>query len=95
MVQIWSRRTPEYGFNETLVIHRVAPHPSGVVDASHNEFGARVTRQKKEAHLTQSVLKVVSQKPIPTQICQLILYISNSKGQVDEFVGDLTSAKRL
>ena len=37
--------------------------------------------------------KVVLQKSIPAQIRQLILYISNSKGQVDEFVGELTSAK--
>jgi len=34
-------------------------------------------------------------KSIPTQIRQLILYISNSKGEVDGFVGELTSAKRL
>ena len=47
------------------------------------------------SYLTQSVLKVVLQKAIPTQICQLILYISNSKGYADEFVGELTSAKRL
>ena len=32
------------------------------------------------SYLAQSVLKVVSQKSIPTQIRQIILYIRNSKG---------------
>ena len=32
---------------------------------------------------------------IPTQIRQLIFYINSSKEQVDGFVGELTSAKRL
>ena len=48
--------------------------------------------------LTQSVYKVVLQKSIPAQIRQLILdyyYISNNKGYVDGFVGELTFAKRL
>ena len=35
------------------------------------------------------------QKSIPTQIRQLILYISNSEGYVDGFVGEWTCAKRL
>ena len=35
------------------------------------------------------------QKSIPTYIRQLILYICNREGQVDGFVGGLTSAKRL
>ena len=34
-------------------------------------------------------------RSIPTQIRQLIFRISNSKGHVDGFVGELTSAKRL
>ena len=37
----------------------------------------------------------VLQKSILTQICQLAIYISNSEGYVDGFVGDLTPAKRL
>ena len=37
-----------------------------------------------------SVYKVVLQKSILVQIRQLILYISDSRGQVDGFVGDLT-----
>ena len=32
---------------------------------------------------------------IPTHIRLLILYIINSKGQVDGFMGELISAKRL
>ena len=40
-------------------------------------------------------LQVVLSKSIPTQICQLILHISNSKEYVDGFVGELTSAKGL
>ena len=39
--------------------------------------------------LTQSFFEVVWQKSIPTQIRQLILYISN------EFVWELTFTKRL
>jgi len=37
-------------------------------------------------YLTQIGFKVVLQKSIPTQIRQLILYISNGKGQVGGFV---------
>ena len=40
-------------------------------------------------------LIVVLQKSIPTQIRQLVLYLSNSEKYVDGFVGKLTSAKRL
>ena len=43
-------------------------------------------------HLTQSVSKVVLQKHIPTQIRQLILYVSDSKDH--GFLGQLTSTKR-
>jgi len=32
-----------------------------------------------EVYLTPSMFKVVLQKSIPTQICQLILHIGNSK----------------
>ena len=45
--------------------------------------------------LTESVHTVVLQKSIPAQSRQLILYISNNKGQVDEFWWDWTFAKRL
>ena len=51
--------------------------------------------EQMKVYLTQSVFEVVLQKSILTQIRQLILYMSNSKGQVDGFVGKLTSAKRL
>ena len=44
---------------------------------------------------TQSVVQVVSQKQIPTQIRQLNLNSRHSKGYVDGFVGELTSAKQL
>jgi len=47
------------------------------------------------SYLTPSVFKVVLRKPIPTQIRQLVLYISNSKEYVDGFVRELTFAKRL
>ena len=49
--------------------------------------------QRVLSYLTHSVFKGVLQKS--TQIRQFILYISNSKGLVDGFVGELTSAKRL
>ena len=44
---------------------------------------------------TDSVYKVILQDLIPAQIRQLILYISNSKRQVNEFWWELTFAKRL
>ena len=47
------------------------------------------------SYLTQRFFRVVLQKSVLTQIWHLVLYISNSKGQVDELVGELTSAKRL
>ena len=49
----------------------------------------------REAYLTQSVFEVVSQKSIPTKIRQCILFMSNSKGQVDAVAGELTCAKRF
>ena len=52
-------------------------------------------RQGRGSYLTQRVIKVVWQMSIPTQIRQLILYISNGKGYVDGFVGVLTSVKLL
>jgi hypothetical protein len=39
-----------------------------------------------QPYLTESVSKVVLQKSIPVKMLQLILHISNSKGQVDGFV---------
>ena len=50
--------------------------------------------QSLQPCLTQSVFILVSQKSIPTQIRQLVLYLSNSKGAVDGYV-ELTSVKRL
>ena len=41
----------------------------------------------------QNVHEVVSQKSIPAQIRQLILYISYIEGQVDEFVRELAFAR--
>ena len=46
------------------------------------------------ASATPCVHKVVFEKSIPAQICQLILYISNDKGLVDGFVRELTFARR-
>ena len=44
-------------------------------------------------HLTKSFLNVVLHKSILTQIRHLIFHVSESNGQVDGFVGELTSAK--
>ena len=41
-----------------------------------------------QVYLSQSVFQVVLQKSIPTQLCQLVLYISNSKERIGGFVGD-------
>ena len=46
-------------------------------------------------YLTESVYKDVLQNSIPAQIRQLILYISNDKGDVDGFVRELTFAERI
>jgi len=46
-------------------------------------------------YLTERVFGIVLPKAIPAQIRQLILYISNHRGYVDGFVGELTFAKRL
>ena len=45
--------------------------------------------------LSHSVFAFVLQKSIPTQIRQLVLYISSNAGSVDGFVGGVTYAKRL
>ena len=42
---------------------------------------------------TECAYKVVLQKSTPAQIRQLIIYISNNKGYVDEFVRELTFRK--
>ena len=52
-------------------------------------------RERQGAYLTQSIFKDVLQKSSPAQIRQLILYNSNIEGSVDEFVRELTFAKRL
>ena len=44
-------------------------------------------------YLPECVYIVVLQKPIPAQICQPILHISNNKRQVDGFVLELILAK--
>jgi len=48
-----------------------------------------------KCYLTENVYEVVSQESFPAQIRQLILYISNHKGEVDGFVQELTFAKKL
>ena len=55
----------------------------------------KVALEKAEAqvYLSQNVFQVVLQKSIPTQIRLLILYISNSKGYVDGFMGGVDFCK--
>jgi len=48
-----------------------------------NEFLIGAPGSPVQVYLTQSVRRVVFKRSIPTQIRQLILYISNSKGHVD------------
>jgi len=48
-----------------------------------------------QSYLTQKYYQVVLQKSIPVQIRQPFLYISNNKGQIGGFVGELTLAKRF
>ena len=55
----------------------------------------RVRLRRRTGYITQLFFKVVLQKSIPTQIRQLILYITYSKGCLDGFVGESTSAKRF
>ena len=68
------------------------PHP-GASEAGGS--GHPPADRALQVYLTQSFLKSVLQKSIPTKIRELIPYISKSKGYVDGFVGELTSAKRL
>ena len=44
-------------------------------------------------YLTESVYKVVLQKSIPAQICQLVPYTINDEGYVDGFVRKLLFLK--
>ena len=46
-------------------------------------------------YLTESVYTVVLQNSIPAQILQLILYMSNSEGEVNGFVRELIFANQL
>ena len=64
------------------------------MDVSH-ERGTSVSDMSltPEPHTAQAERE--REMTIPTQPLQLILHISNSKGQVDGFMGELTSAKRL
>ena len=45
--------------------------------------------------ISPKVFLEIVQKSIPTQIRQSVLHISDSKGQVDGFVGGVTSDERL
>jgi len=49
----------------------------------------------KVVFISHNFFQVVLQKSISTQSRQLIICISNSKGYVDEFVGELTFAEQL
>ena len=57
--------------------------------------GQRHASAAARLNLMQSAVRVVLQTSILTQIRHLVLYISNSDGSFDGFVGELTSAKRL
>ena len=46
-------------------------------------------------YLTESVYQAVSQKSIPAQIRQFLLYFRNNQGQNDRFMRKLTFATRL
>ena len=48
--------------------------------AGGSHVWAKRSEQLTRAYLTQSVLKIILQELTPTQIRQLILYISSSKG---------------
>ena len=53
-----------------------------------------LARKRLKTYLKQSVFQIVLQKWISTQICQLILYVSDSAGKADGFVGELSFAQR-
>ena len=60
-----------------------------------NSGGSQVLTSPLHSYLTETVYKIILQKSGPTQIRRLLLYISNSRGSIDGFVGELTSTKRL
>ena len=66
------------------------------VRGSQRPPARRATRIEgpRNAYPTQSVYNVVLQKSIPAQICERVLYISNSEGYVDDFLRELTFAKQ-
>ena len=55
----------------------------------------RNVRVPLESYTAERVYEVVLQKPISSQISQLILYISKNRGHVDGFVGGSTFANDL
>jgi len=57
-------------------------------------MAAQQSQGELTSYVTESVYKFVLQKSADPQIRQLILYNSNSQGQVDGFVGELSSAKK-
>jgi hypothetical protein len=65
-----------------------------VPDKSSDEE-VSVGEEEEVEDLTETADKVVLQESIPAQIRQLVLHIRNCKGQVDEFVWELTLAERL
>ena len=54
-----------------------------------------MAKASEKSYITESVRKIVWQQSIPAQICVHVLYISNNKGQVDGFVGELVFVKRF
>ena len=62
---------------------------------SEGSCGSVQRRPAEHDFISQKMLKNRIAKSIPAKIRQLILYIGDSEGYVDEFLGELTSAKRL
>ena len=74
---------------QTVRVKVSQPSRKDLFDASH------ISDLPRQTDLTESVYRVVLQQLIPAQICQLIYCISNSKGYVDGFEEELTSANRV
>ena len=70
---------------------KLAPHKTLKLIAR----GTLTFDERVVLYLTEKKCKVALQKSIPAQTHQLILHISNDKGQIDGFVRETTCAGRL
>jgi len=80
------KSTPAQIRQRILCFYRYTEKDEGFREPSPERLAEALRRVR--SCLTERV-----HKSMFAQICQLILYLSNNKGRVDEFVRELTSAR--